>query len=429
MGTKDSSIPYRNRIRNVMWSSSGIHGDGVFVGGNTVVLPRTRTGSGKPNWRLLIRLGENATTGLNATYTSIDSVPFRWFSEYYEPNVKVRRTEIGSGDVAATCPAGTPNIHTCTLDSASARNKASAKFYKKLRAKQIQMSGPTFLGELAETTRMIRRPFDGIRKQSKDWLDRVRKLGSPVRNPGTWNKNLSNAWLEQSFGWAPLINDASDAYKAFQRLNEKRDSGPITASFVETQQDAGLSSPFGPGQDNVSIGVTSYLRVRFNAHNRSRVIVRYKGHLIASSGQPLLANLALFGFNANEFIPTAWELLPWSFLVDYFTNVGDVLTAASTNTNRLAWVNETIIQDGIFTCQTLIDDKNTDLSNGWTRVNLASDGGRYNIQRRYVSRGLGGLTLPTLSVDFNPGWGQLVNMAALWNQANTIYPQKRNFHL
>lgn len=428
MATKDTSIKYRHRLRNQIWSSSGIHGDGTYTGGNYLLLPRTRTGSGCKDWRTKIRNGENATTGLMASYTNLDSVPFRWFTEYYEPNVKVRRTNEGQGDVAGTCPAGTPNIHVCTLNSSSARNKARAKFYKKLRAKQIQMSGPTFLGELLETLRMVRRPFDGIRNRATHYLNGLHKVKGT--RPESWTKTIANSWLEQSFGWAPLINDAEDAYEAYRRLNEKRDSGPITAGFVETQDDAGLTSPFGPGQDNIALGVTSYLKVRFNASNKSRVKVRYKGHLIASGGCELQANLALFGFVPNEFIPTAWELLPWSFLVDYFTSVGDVLTAASTNTNRLAWVNETIISEGIFSAQTLIDEKNTDAANnGWKRLKLSSDGGRYVLTRKDISRGTGGLTLPTLSFGVDLGWGQSANIAALWSQANALHPQKRNFHL
>lgn len=428
MGTKDSSINYRNRLKNIIWTSSGIHGDGTFLGGNNLLLPRTRTGSGMPNWRQRIRNGENATTGLTASYTNLDSVPFRWFTEYYEPNVKVTRRNTGEGDVAGTCPAGIPSIHVCVLGSTSARNKARAKFYKKLREKQVQMSGPTFLGELRQGLNMVRHPFDGLRKKAGSYLNKVKKVKD--NNPGSWTKNLSNAWLEQSFGWAPLINDAQNAYKAYQRLNESRDSGPITAGFVETQDDGGLATPFGAGQDNIAIGVTAYLKVRFNVKNMSRVKVRYKGHLIHSGGQELQSNLALFGFVPSEFIPTAWELLPWSFLVDYFSNVGDVLAAAATNSSRLAWVNETIISEGIFNCQTVIDDKNTDLSNnGWKRIRLNTGGGRYVLTRKDISRGTGNLTLPTLDFGFSPSWGRSANIASLWIQANQLHPQKRNFRL
>jgi len=36
-------------------------------------------------------------------------------------------------------------------------------------------------------------------------------------------------------------------------------------------------------------------------------------------------------------VPTLWEILPWSFVVDYFTNAGDVINAYSTLSSSIAW--------------------------------------------------------------------------------------------
>lgn len=42
------------------------------------------------------------------------------------------------------------------------------------------------------------------------------------------------------------------------------------------------------------------------------------------------------GLTIQEFVPTVWELIPYSFVVDYFTNIGDVVNYAySANLN---WV-------------------------------------------------------------------------------------------
>lgn len=49
---------------------------------------------------------------------------------------------------------------------------------------------------------------------------------------------------------------------------------------------------------------------------------------------------SLFGFSQMDVLPTVWELIPWSFLADYFSNIGNVLAAWSFDQASLEWVNK-----------------------------------------------------------------------------------------
>jgi hypothetical protein len=49
----------------------------------------------------------------------------------------------------------------------------------------------------------------------------------------------------------------------------------------------------------------------------------------------------LLGFDPSSFLPTVWELIPYSFLIDYFTNIGDVIEGWSQLGINLAWCNRT----------------------------------------------------------------------------------------
>jgi hypothetical protein len=51
-----------------------------------------------------------------------------------------------------------------------------------------------------------------------------------------------------------------------------------------------------------------------------------------------------YGLNIQEFIPTVWELVPWSFFVDYFANIGDILECATLIRSDVSWVNRGIKQ-------------------------------------------------------------------------------------
>jgi hypothetical protein len=46
---------------------------------------------------------------------------------------------------------------------------------------------------------------------------------------------------------------------------------------------------------------------------------------------------ATLGFSWESFVPTVWELVPYSFILDYFTNIGDVLSAGLLVQSHLAW--------------------------------------------------------------------------------------------
>jgi hypothetical protein len=386
---------------------------------------RTRTGISNPNWRTQIRDGQNATTPLSGVYTSISSNPLRYALTYYNSSVKRYRYIEGSGDGALTCPQiGFPTT-ACTLSSVNAINKASAKFYKKIRLAQVQMSGPTFLGELAETARMLRKPAAAIQDKVRGYLG---KLGKAKRaNPKTWTKTIADTWLEQSFGWAPLIHDAQDAAKAYSRLGEKRDSGPVVAGFIDT---ADAPFPYNPlGNYTVT---QSNNKVRWFMRGRAidQVTVRFKGHLLAQPEMTPWDNFALFGFTPSEFVPTAWELLPYSFLVDYFTNIGDILSSSVTSTARLAWSNRTIRSLRVTLVTPVMDMINTDNANaGWSRINDNSSGGACTCTKSTISRTVGGLELPSLQFNLELGLGQGLNLAALIASANGLFPQKRNFHL
>lgn len=217
------------------------------------------------------------------------------------------------------------------------------------------MQGLVFLGELRETIRMIRSPAKALRAEVDRYLDDLTKKskGIPVFNgrkrkketrksfekrkksfdqarAKKLNKALADTWLEWSFGVKPLIKDVEDGLKAYSRLTEKQRWSTFTATATKEYQ-----HPLQYYQSAWGQVPLDGLRTKVNGYSRRyRVTLRYKAESDYSPGE---RKRELFGLTLKEFVPTLWEVLPWSFLADYFANIGEVLEASVTDTSNFIW--------------------------------------------------------------------------------------------
>jgi hypothetical protein len=270
---------------------------------------------------------------------------------------------------------------------------------------------------------LLRHPTKTLHNLASDFLGRAKKRKRA--NPKGWMKDLGGLWLENSFGWQPLLNDISDAYKAYKRFTTPVHTVKISAGAKKRWDLSSTLSGFGKTGATAQLDQGCYFRNRRSVYFESH-IVRYKGALRARLDCPQWGDTSLFGFNPKEFIPAAWELLPWSFLVDYFTNIGDILDASITSERDLDYVNVSQIK---FTELNRILELAPDLvpfapPNNWTATSWSGSPVTYATSRKDVTRLANvGLSMPTLQFNFSLSDGQLGNCAALLAQANDLHPQ------
>jgi len=147
------------------------------------------------------------------------------------------------------------------------------------------------------------------------------------------SKDASNLWLEHHFGWSPLVQDMYDAVKV---LASNPPARRITATASGTQEVK--EGNFG-SYSWTHRGVYS-VKVRLGAH------VTISNSNLAFFNQMGLINPA----------SVAWEVVPFSFLVDWFIPVGKFLESytdmlgydvvyAFTTTLRECTVDSTYNQD------------------------------------------------------------------------------------
>lgn len=120
------------------------------------------------------------------------------------------------------------------------------------------------------------------------------------------SKDFSNNWLEFHFGWAPLVGDLGGAMDILQSgIAPAVVSGSGSASSVLTTHPA------------------SHWSEKWTQTDTSRVSVKMKSKVFISSPNLHLANQ--MGF-VNP-LSIAWELVPFSFVADWFGNFGDILAS------------------------------------------------------------------------------------------------------
>lgn len=292
------------------------------------------SGGDLPGYKSVIRNRMNATNGLTQSREQIDVTPgssyttvYRWQTDI-DGNYYVFRTET-SRAVGATLvlPAhGTP------VDDGQAANQGIARFVSNARQAISPTAGGVILGEIRETLHMIRHPADAIRSRLSSYLSTVKKNGRGLKKARIARKNamVAETWLEYAFGWAPLLHDIEDSMKALAQLT----TGVIPTIPIrgkgehkEYVQEYDIIVPFGYGSGRISVLTVDTIKAYYYGAVSQTVskVPTFRGS---------------FGLRAHDILPTVWELIPYSFLVDYFTNIGDIISAASFSTSDLAWWGE-----------------------------------------------------------------------------------------
>lgn len=151
----------------------------------------------------------------------------------------------------------------------------------------------TFLAELAD----VQRQFLSVGKRLAGVLPRL---------PRDW-KDLSGRWLAYRYGWRTLVFDLQDLARAISALNEKR-----------TRYSERAGGTFTDSEEWQYDEEDTY-RTRHHAYTAS-VEYGLRGSVVAD------VEIPQFQFNP---LMTGWELIPFSFVVDWFISVGKALAAWS----------------------------------------------------------------------------------------------------
>lgn len=200
---------------------------------------------------------------------------------------------------------GAPNLvsqHAASLASSAevAQNKAVIAMYDKLRG-DVDLSIDAF--QIRQTLSMLRRPMNSIVTLANQVRKRAKVTGRP----------FSEAWLEYTYGWKPLVGTA---YGVAGIMGESA-SGPKGQIFKGV----------GVSKQNFT-GITSAVCAGYNLSGTYKIRCEdiYKCYALVVLDEASKAQKAARYTSLNPASIT-WELMPYSFVVDWFYDVGSYLRA------------------------------------------------------------------------------------------------------
>lgn len=308
----------------------GAHGGLEGVPGYTPILYQDRLdGKKNPYHRTQIIRGENACTDMSANSVVFESLEYGYHSVIgYTTQQRLPQYEAKSvKDGLSNVPSSVITTHVAFY-TGNAVSHAAGDWYARVRNAMSGFKGSVFAAESREAKRMMCVRANKMLSMIGPFQRRLRKSWVKSRTKRGKLKTLANSWLELQFGWLPLASDIEDLYKA---LHNPR---PMYKRVVAYGND-GYSEPIQYG-----VAGSGYTSTQMLTWNDYWCQVKYQG-LVRVRDSPSGSRLLDFGLGVREFLPTVWEVIPWSFAIDYFTNVSEIVNAISYRSVYVPWVNQT----------------------------------------------------------------------------------------
>lgn len=360
-------------------------------------------GENTPDWKRRLKEGLSATSTCNGIRTEYPDSRGSITLDVANPSLgKTDKLEV-FGSVYHALPSILP------ITDSGTQAKAVARYIANARSAVKSADGLQILGELRETISMLRHPLESAQHLVTGYAENlayIRKKGSPK----TRLKAAANLYLELQFGWKPLLMDIKSIISAAQELEK-----PIR-THINGGDTLDYTNVLVPGQVTNLRGIP----VTVTVEEKSSVNYHYKGAMVGSCSGPVDAN-SRFGIRLDEFVPTAWELLPFSFLVDYFTNIGDILNSASYFDANIAWTNFTTRQEQIRSVS--IYPNHVECKNAYGD-NFISAGGLITFQAKTTTFGRTAPTtlMPSFTAHLPANGWQVANMTAVFIQLQKMTP-------
>lgn len=262
-------------------------------------------------------LSDELITSVGHRYPYRDVGPFEARHTQLSGSIGVYYNQGNSTKAKFLEPFGPSSFGSSALGKASTNLPSAADIYARTNPSRASVLLPVFFKELREIPEMIR------------------FVGRVLLNPRKWGPSApGRVHLAVQFGWLPLIRDLVTIAGLQESVDKRR------KEFDRLYSGSGLKRRIGLGSGSQSVSYSKF--ANFGSYRNFSVpvtevrqytawaVVNWKPNnpsALPPSDAALMRRMT--GLTVQHITEAVWEALPWSWLIDWFTNIGAVIKAGN----------------------------------------------------------------------------------------------------
>lgn len=284
-----------------------------------ITLPAYRTGVSLPDYRRRIAMHTEATTPLLAESSKVEFIgsPYSKLS-WVRNGIPESTSRFGFLNPPTLCSFGGSNGQLPAIDGTLADNAAKAQALKYFNREVNEIFSPfqskLFAGEIKETLSLLANPMKSVRRLydaiyfRKASFDRLPEGDSKAQA-------LADLWLQFRMGAMPLIYDINAILQILEGIHSRH--------FVKAYGEH--SSTMYNKEEQTSIFTSTHYHDVLWTRKVQYFLKAGITQELLSYHEGLKAYLDADFNSTIDFAGTLYELTPFSWLLDYLVNIGDII--------------------------------------------------------------------------------------------------------